>query len=371
VPQPVRDALFALAKSHLAENGIVYLSYNAYPGCHVREQIWEGLRPLAAHIEDQDERYAKAITYLQMLSEMSDDLFSPVVKGEAKRMLENTRELLLCDDLSLDNRPYSFRGFLAAAQGLQFLAEADYPDLAVNHLDSWSKEQLAALGVSGRLEVETVTDAMRGRRFRQTLLCHDHLTIFETPDADVLPNLYAECQVKTTAANMEPGVPMTFTKAEGGRVTTDNPPIKRALTTMAESFPAPVAVRDLMRDDPAPVADLLMKGYRSGLIDLIPHAANFVTQVSDKPALNRLARAQLKLGLGHFTCLRNRSVQLPNDAARELLLLLDGTRTVEQVEIELEASVRAMSDDEVGDLRRPGGVAAAIKELARFALFEA
>jgi len=126
-----------------------------------------------------------------------------------------------------------------------------------------------------------------------------------------------------------------------------------------------------MLDGRGPVGDWLGMGYRAGPIDRVPQAGNFVTKGSDKPALKRVARAQQKLGLGHFTCLRNRSVQLPNDAARELLLLLDGTRTVEQVEIELEASVRAMSDDEVGDLRRPGGVAAAIKELARFALFEA
>src|SRR5262249_6844556 len=44
VPVEVRDALLALADERLSANGLVFVSYNVYPGCHVRQAAWETLR---------------------------------------------------------------------------------------------------------------------------------------------------------------------------------------------------------------------------------------------------------------------------------------------------------------------------------------
>src|SRR5947207_2446253 len=41
VPAPVRDAMFALAGRRLRSNGVMFVSYNVYPGCHVRKAVWE------------------------------------------------------------------------------------------------------------------------------------------------------------------------------------------------------------------------------------------------------------------------------------------------------------------------------------------
>ena len=41
VPAGVRDGLFAMAAQRLAPNGVMFVSFNALPGCRVRQAAWE------------------------------------------------------------------------------------------------------------------------------------------------------------------------------------------------------------------------------------------------------------------------------------------------------------------------------------------
>ena len=52
VPAPVRDALLALAARRLSRNGALFVSYNVYPGCHIREATWQILHYHVDRIAD-------------------------------------------------------------------------------------------------------------------------------------------------------------------------------------------------------------------------------------------------------------------------------------------------------------------------------
>jgi SAM-dependent methyltransferase len=41
VPDPVRDRILAICSECLSQNGIAYVSYNAYPGGHIRDMVRE------------------------------------------------------------------------------------------------------------------------------------------------------------------------------------------------------------------------------------------------------------------------------------------------------------------------------------------
>ena len=56
VPAPVRDALLALAARHLTANGVMFVSYNTLPGCHVRRVAWDILHFHTDHIADPQAR---------------------------------------------------------------------------------------------------------------------------------------------------------------------------------------------------------------------------------------------------------------------------------------------------------------------------
>jgi hypothetical protein len=42
VPAPVREALLALARNRLSRSGVMFVSFNVYPGCHVRQATATG-----------------------------------------------------------------------------------------------------------------------------------------------------------------------------------------------------------------------------------------------------------------------------------------------------------------------------------------
>jgi SAM-dependent methyltransferase len=44
IPAEERDRLLALVARHLAPRGVAFVSYNVYPGCHIRRMVWEMLR---------------------------------------------------------------------------------------------------------------------------------------------------------------------------------------------------------------------------------------------------------------------------------------------------------------------------------------
>ena len=58
VPAAVRDGLFALAARRLAPNGVMFVSYNALPGCRVRQATWDVLHWHVDTIADPRARHA-------------------------------------------------------------------------------------------------------------------------------------------------------------------------------------------------------------------------------------------------------------------------------------------------------------------------
>jgi SAM-dependent methyltransferase len=372
VPAAVQTALFRVIKQNLAPDGIAYVSYNAYPGCRIREAIWGPLRQHLANVDDQDQRYEKALLYLKVLAEMTPDgTDSQVIKAEAERMVEHPKELLLCDDLSFDNTPFYFRDFLRAAEGLQFLSEADYPDNAFNRISHQSIEDLAHLGIVDRVAIEQASDAMRGKRFRQTLVCHDSRSVNDRPDADIAKTLHASSSVDFEELNLNAGEPMTFTTAQGGRIKTDQTSIKRSLAAMSTAYPSTISVAELASDDEGPVLDLILRGYGSGLIELWPHEVRLPSTVSQFPRLSKFAAHQLERGSNQITSLRFNSIEVPNRAATKMLALLDGSRSVAQVFEDVQILLKDLDADEASSLDSVEAVQEILATTLRFGLLEA
>ena len=58
----MRDALFDLAARQLAPNGVMYVSYNTFPGCRVRQAAWDILRYHAADATRARDRLEVPVT---------------------------------------------------------------------------------------------------------------------------------------------------------------------------------------------------------------------------------------------------------------------------------------------------------------------
>lgn len=100
--------------------------------------------------------------------------------------------------LSEDNRPIYFRQFAerAAASGLRYVADANHP---LMHLDNLSpgkvRRRLLSFG-GDRIAVEQSLDYLRGRLFRQSILCRAEHDVRWVPDSSLIQRLHLAANIK-------------------------------------------------------------------------------------------------------------------------------------------------------------------------------
>ena len=132
VPQHVREKVMALCGRSLAADGVAYLSYNAYPGNHARDLVRGMMRYHTADFADPQQKIAQARGLVKFLSDSRAPrgLYHEVLAHQLERLAKYSDSAFFHDDLSSINQPFYFHEFMAgaAANGLQFLAEADMED---------------------------------------------------------------------------------------------------------------------------------------------------------------------------------------------------------------------------------------------------
>lgn len=348
VPPFVREALLALCRDHLAPAGIAYISYNALPGCQLRRMMWNMLRFHVRGVDEPMQRVDRSVALLNFLEQgvLSRKVYSDVVREEARQLIHKTDPALLFhDDLSDTNDPLLFSDFMAQARGfgLEFVAEADYFESTEEVAPPETREQLRALAGGDVVLREQYLDFLKGRRFRQTLLCRADAPLRREAGLEVIAGFDAVGQVtaEPSPVNLDPGAVVQFSDPAGAGLSTDHPVVKAALAMVGEAFPAPLAFDALFaqararagrsegaetEEDRDALLHALLLAFRLGLVVLHAQAPRFATQPDDRPRLGALARLQLEGGSEVVTSLRPSVVRLENPMTRELVRMLDGTR---------------------------------------------
>jgi len=327
IPADARDRLLALIARHLAPQGVAFVSYNTYPGCHVRRMVWDMLRFHTEHLGDPQARIAEAQALAELLANArrADDRYTALLKGELPRLTGRDAGFLFHDDLAPINDPVYFHEFAAHADrhGLQFLSEAELVAMAYGGLTPEAKRVLESLDPLAR---EQYLDFVKCRRFRQTLLCRADVALDRRlgPEKVAAFLLGARRRVRLDEADASAAGP-----PQG-----DAALLQAALDTLEEASPRVLALDELIarmgaRPGGQPVTDLpheLAWGAAcAGVIQLHVHAPRLAATPGERPVASALARLELEGG-EFVTNLRHDTVHLDDDIARRLLPLLDGTR---------------------------------------------
>jgi methyltransferase-like protein len=234
------------------------------------------------------------------------------------------------------NHPVYFHEFVAhaASAGLQYLASAQVSPREA-HLPSQVKESLDRLGTD-RLRREQYLDFVLGRTFRPSLLCHAGLPVLAEPSADVVATLrlVALASPESESPDIRSDAEEVFVSPLGGRLRTNRPLVKAALTILAEWWPRSLNLEQLrdeiqgrlgrLQDDPQALARAILHCYRSMLVQLHVHEPAIALEPGERPRAAPLARHQAE-GDTLVISLRNRNVELESFDA-SVLQLLDGTR---------------------------------------------
>ena len=383
VPSTVRERILEISKARLAPNGVAYISYNAYPGGHLRDAI---RRMMLFHLRDVDdihEKCSRARELLEFLVEArpEQDTYHVFLQSELRSILERSPTHFFHDELSEFNNRFYFHEFVqdAARHGLQFLSEARLASIQVGAFPPEAVEKMRAFSHDDELAREQYLDFIKLRNFRQSLLCHSAVRLDRRLDSSPVRKMLAASGVKPASAHPD----VTSVSAEefqfpgGGKISTNNPLAKAAMLHLGRIWPQAISFSDLLRtarslsgrdsagepleDDADWLANMLLKLYAANFAELHTHVPSFVTKPSGKPVATALVRAQLRFG-PHVTTLRHASISVDDESGRHLLSLLDGTRDRAQL-------LAAMSE-------RFEGVTAerlqsSLEELAEAALLEA
>jgi len=356
VPAPVRDALFGLARRTLSPGGILFASYNTFPGGYIRRAAWEALRWHTREFSARDAkvRAAREMAALLGAPGPTHDAGDAAVRAEFVRIAGESDSALFHDTLAEPNEPVWFHAFVEHADlhGLTYVAEALPSMMAGGGLAPRVREFLAS---RDRLAREQYLDFARVRRFRQSLLCRSEAAGDFQLSAARLTGLFASASLQLMRAAAEIRLP----SAPGP----DGDVLRRLLQTLVDSAPAALAMPDLLArlrssgraNGARPIEAIVLDGWVSGFVQLHAYPPRPAVAASSRPRASRVARWQV----GHreaVTNLRHETIRLAAPFARTLLTLCDGERDRDSLALAMgigaDASVRAQLDDTLAMLAR-------------------
>jgi SAM-dependent methyltransferase len=342
VPQPVRERILALFGELLAPQGIAYVSYNALPGCRLRDLARDVMLFETREIDDPIEKVRAARAAIRRFAEATDaeTFYGVALRERAKQIEDIPDNVLYHDDLNPGARAFALHEVLAAAEphGLQFLSETSFPN-NFGGARGPAQQVLNAIPVSEPLRQEQALDLLIGRCFRQTLLCradialHRGLAGFSFAPYHLAANVQEEVD---KVDEKRPGA-ASFLFADGVRLAVDLPAAKAALRALGRTWPGNIhhdelvtlALQEAGPDHEHEIERLneaLTAIYRAGLIEISLEPHRLATGISERPVASLLARRQA-LASHEVTDLRHRAVALDGVVVRKFVSLLDGTRT--------------------------------------------
>ena len=314
VPEEVQDGLLAAVKSHLAPDGVAYISYNAMPGGHIRTMIREmGMfhaREVAGDMAKAEA--ARGFYEWLQLRANGDDAFAMLLQWELPSLVRGPISRIVHDDFSPNWSPVYFADFMehAGRHGLAYVGEAQPTDLVEGRWPEGVEEQLEEIAGDDRIAREQYGDFLLCRRFRQTVLCHEGRESMAMPDAAAMMGMGHTTNLEADAIEEED--------------------LRPVIALLAETAPDPVPfprIAERLGTDEQTAAELLlrtfMKSYTGPHVAPPPRAG----APGERPRASALARHQIERGDKEVTTLTHGVVAIEEPEARALIALLDGTRT--------------------------------------------
>ena len=344
VPEPVRDALLAAVESHLAADGVAYISYNANPGGLIRRSFREAGLWFARGAEDPTEMSERARVLFRFLVENragTDDWWGGLLENQVPALANGSVAKLVHDDLSECWSPVWFADFAAhaASHRLAYVGDANLTYLLPGRVPDAVASDMYALVGDDRIAQEQLHDLMRCVFFRQTILCRDSRRPVAMPTAEAMTALHF-------AARGEEEIPEGLTGA--------------AVDLLRSRAPGTVAfaeLRSALGAEADALGSALLEAFDRELV--MPHSMPvrpYMVSEVERPVASPLARWQAQRG-PEITSLAYRTVMMEEPAARVLITLLDGTRD--------RTAVRAEFTERTGVRLSAGDLEANLEQLAR------
>ncbi|HEY3789142.1 MAG TPA: class I SAM-dependent methyltransferase [Urbifossiella sp.] len=349
VAKEVREKIFEICAKRLAPNGVAYISFNTYPGWHMRGMIRDMMKFHSNRFADARQRVQQARALLDFLanSVRQEGPYSALLKSELESIRGQTDNYLFHEHLEQVNDPLYFHQFIemAGAHGLRYLGEARLPTMVLGNFGPDVQKTLKTLATD-QIQTEQYLDFLRNRMFRETLLVPETSAPNWTIDPGSLYRMHIGSNGKPIGKaepNIHSDATVQYQTRTGMTLSTNRPLLKAAMKVLCERWPSTVPF-DTLRDearklrggdpDNSALADEDAQSLSLGLVntyissDLIELSAIPIPvsrTAGEKPKAIGSARERVAGGATSVANRRHELVKL-SDLELRLLPLLDGTR---------------------------------------------
>lgn len=357
VPDFVRSKILHLYREMLTEHGLGYLSYNTYPGWHFKKVSSEILKIQTRDINDPVKKVKEARDFLKFLSGtlVEKDLYNFCLQNE-QNSFENLPDTSIYHDaLGEFNTPFYFHQFAAMLEenGLQFLSEVS---LILRSSPKVSPEAKKVLeGINDIVWKEQYSDIFTGRTFRQTVFCHKNIELNRKPDPAVMDDFYVASALEAVSENPEyySNKVEKFKNPSENEVQIDQPLVKTALRILNEIWGNPIKFSRLLEEAKSELSEhdhtaddwekklettreifLRFVDY-SSLIEIHTYEQEINTEIFEKPKVSPLVRWQLNQSRTILVGYR-RAIAIEDQVILDMLKLMDGSNTLEEVKERLD-----------------------------------
>lgn len=345
VPPEIQSRILDICRARATPRGVAYVSYNTYPGWHVRgllrKAMLDGVDPDAGLVDAV--AMAREVLTTMILDVDPDSSHGQLIALTAEAVLDDTDAYIAHEFLAPINEPLYHGEFVerAVAHGLRWLDDQRMtanPSLLGHRLISARSEHPRR---------QEYNDLLSNGSFRGAVLCRADAAI----DVEQVRGRLRDFRASTSLAapkrlDLAEGVPATFT----GRDVRSN-----SMTLEAESAVLKAALKHLAGSiDPMRFAELvelveadLLGGaggqdveavltkdlqalrafHANEAVEFLSHPYRFTRSISSTPSVSGWARREATVGTT-VTNRKNQQFDVSEPVRRFLVRRLDGTRSI-------------------------------------------
>lgn len=361
VPEDIREALMRVSSTNLAPGGIAYMSYNIYPGWHLKNVARDMMLYHSNGRGSARARVQAGREVLSLAATTAAGAYPETVAHEAELLKGYGDYYIRHEHLSEHNYPVYFRDFAAHAgrYGLSYLGESNLPITLPEAYLSKTSMRVRYAAAGDFIRMQQYLDFFIGRTFRASMFVKDAQAahIDRRITSDRFENIW-----------ITPASPL---RREAPTITTDQPTFAsnfveyrnnedgilvstllqlRAMEVL-RNFNlgslrlAEIAEKAAGTQTPAPeqrreVAELLLELFRRRMLNVSATPQRWAA-VSERPRVFPLVAADAAGGRAMTATVTHNPVGISFDATRRLLQLADGTRDHAALEREMYDLVEA------------------------------
>lgn len=330
-----QDAVFRITAETLADNGVAYVSYNTYPGWHLRNIVRDICLHHAGNEGGPKLRVARARWMLEKLATQTAEKtpYGQMLRGEAKQNAGRPDSYILGEFLATHNTPCYFHEFVERADrfGLRFLSETDLASSIPETLEVETAELVRTIADQSGVMLEQYMDFFIGRPFRRSLLVKAAVQASRTITPARLAGLHFACNLQR---DPDSGDGKVTYRRSNAVVSDPEPALQRVLDYLEASYPATRTVDEMISHAAGPdyvgdeaTREAFLSTFLSllakGLLDLSSVSVGGGRATDRCPEVWRLARIEAAEGQEWLSTWRH--APIGNDAGMRVVVpLADG-----------------------------------------------